>query len=324
MAVNEQRCKGRVGTRKVFQRGARPRLSRHAWAFLLGASVAAVLIAAGGQAAWADQIGSGAGSFTFVDVKGDPAKPITVYTFRPQGYGSTSPIVFVMHGVLRNGADYRDQWISEAERHGFLLIVPEFSQEHYPGGRMYNLGNMFDRDGTAVAEPQWTFSAIEHLFDHVREITGNRNEKYLIYGHSAGGQFVHRFVLFKPNSRLERAVAANAGWYTMPSDVEYPYGLGKSGVSDEGLKSAFDKKLVILLGDQDVDEKDRYLSRTPQALDQGRHRFERGHAFFRVAQQEASRLHAELRWELRIAPGVGHNNSRMAPWGARALFEHDE
>jgi len=322
--VNEKRCGHCAGTRKLSQRPMQPRLYRRAWAFLLGALVAVVLIAVGGRGGWANRIGSGAGSFAFVDVKGDPAKPITVYTFCPKAYGPTSPIVFVMHGVLRNGADYRDQWIAEAERHGFLLIVPEFSQEHYPGGRMYNLGNMFDRDGNAVPEPLWTFSVIEHLFDHVREITGNRNEKYLIYGHSAGGQFVHRFVLFKPNSRLERAVAANAGWYTMPSDVEFPYGLKSSGVSDEGLKSAFDKKLVILLGDQDIDENDRYLSRTPQALEQGRHRFERGHVFFRVAKQEANRLHTELRWELRIAPGVGHDNSKMAPWGARALFEHDE
>src|SRR5271155_4121645 len=42
------------------------------------------------------------------------------------------------------------------------------------------------------------------------------SKTYYLYGHSAGGQFAHRLVLFMPNARYQRVVAANPGYYTMP------------------------------------------------------------------------------------------------------------
>jgi hypothetical protein len=45
-----------------------------------------------------------------------------------------------------------------------------------------------------------------------------------MFGHSAGAQFVTRFVTFMPQHR-PIAVAANAGWYTTLDDlVEFPTG----------------------------------------------------------------------------------------------------
>src|SRR3712207_6943257 len=63
------------------------------------------------------------------------------------------------------------------------------------------------------------------LFDFVREATGNPSEQYRIYGHSAGAQFVHRLALFVPEARFATAIAANAGWYTMPTfdGKKFPY-----------------------------------------------------------------------------------------------------
>ena len=45
-------------------------------------------------------------------------------------------------------------------------------------------------------------------FVTVKAATGNRSERYHLYGHSAGAQFVHRFLYFMPDARVAKAVAA--------------------------------------------------------------------------------------------------------------------
>lgn len=282
----------------------------------------ALLFPGGASAAdRAPSIPTGAACFVFVDPQGNADRPITVYTYRPQRYRANDPILFVMHGFLRNGREYRDQWIAQAERFGVLLIVPEFSLKHYPNGGMYNRGNMFDDQGKPVDRSKWTFSAVEHLFDRVKEMIGGANPTYYLYGHSAGSQFVHRLLIFRPDARIEKAVAANAGWYTMPIDRAFPYGLKQSGLSPDELRRVFGQRLVILLAEGDTREDDENLLKTPEAMAQGPHRFARGQAFFREAEKAAGKLAAPLHWELKTVPGVEHDNAQMASWGAKALFE---
>jgi pimeloyl-ACP methyl ester carboxylesterase len=58
----------------------------------------------------------------------------------------------------------------------------------------------------------WALSAIEHLFDAVRQAAGLTTLTYDIIGHSAGGQFVQRLVLFVPGARS----AERLGRYLAP------------------------------------------------------------------------------------------------------------
>jgi poly(3-hydroxybutyrate) depolymerase len=257
----------------------------------------------------------------FADERGNSDKPIQVWTYRPKPFTADSPIVFVMHGKLRNGESYREPWVPLADKHGCLVVVPEFAEKYYPGLHVYNYGNLRTSDGQEIEEAKWTFSAVEHLFDHIRSETGSRRESYCIFGHSAGAQFVHRMVLFKPGARIAKAVAANAGSYTMPSqDVKFPFGLAGSRLAEANLDKGFRVPLVVLLGDQDTDPHDELLPREPEALAQGEHRFTRGQTFFRAAKAAAERSQSEWQWTLSTVPGVGHDNALMAPAAARALF----
>jgi poly(3-hydroxybutyrate) depolymerase len=226
-----------------------------------------------------------------------------------------------MHGKLRNGESYREPWLPLADQYGCLVVVPEFSEQHFPGLHAYNYGNLRTADDREIEESKWTFTAVEHLFDHVRAAAGSRRENYFIFGHSAGSQFVHRMVLFKPDARIAKAVAANAGSYTMPStDVKFPFGLGSSKLAGKNLNHAFRVPLVVLLGDQDIDPNDELLPREPEAMAQGVHRYARGQTFFSAAKATAERSKADWQWTLGTVPGVGHDNALMAPAAARAMF----
>lgn len=270
----------------------------------------------------ADLVPSGKGDFVFVDERGNADKPIRVWTYRPVGFAADSPILFVMHGTLRNGETYRQPWIPLADQYRSLVVVPEFSLEHYFDPSTYQFGNLRTKEGQPIEESKWTFSAIEHLFDHIRSATGNRSERYFLFGHSAGSQFVHRMVLFKTGARIACAVTANAGSYTMPSqDVTFPFGLAESNLSEARLRSAFGAPLLVLLGEKDTDPNDRYLPKNPEAVAQGSHRLERGRNFFRIAEAEAKRLDVPLQWKLTIASDIGHDNAKMAPIAAKMMFE---
>jgi len=263
----------------------------------------------------------GSGQFVFKDKLGDPEKPIRVWYHKPDQATLDCSVLFVMHGMSRTGQRYRDAWIPFSNQYGFLLVVPEFSKEHYPGSEKYNLGNMFFLHTVPIDEAKWTFSAIEHLFDYLKKGFHLRAVEYDIYGHSAGGQFVHRHILFKRDARVRTAVAANAGWYTLPTlDQAYPYGLKNSGFNEKDLRRAFQQRLIVLLGEKDTDPNHKQLNRTPMALQQGKHRFERGHTFYRVAEEQSRKLGIPLRWERHTVPGAVHSNSQMAPEAARLLY----
>jgi pimeloyl-ACP methyl ester carboxylesterase len=279
-----------------------------------------VLTAFAAGAVCAEPIADGAASFTFRDARGNSDRPITVWTYRPGGFASDGPVVFVMHGKNRNGRAYRDSWITEAERRRFLLLTPEFSNEAYPGEEMYQCGFVELADGKRRDRERWSLSAIEHLFDEVVRDNDLAAKRYFIYGHSGGGQFVHRLALLCPDARFELAIAANPGWYTMPDlTTRFPYGLVETPTDIAQLKLALSRRLVILLGDKDTDPNHAALRRSREAMQQGAHRFERGHAFFRKGQSAARELETEFNWQLVPVAGVAHDNAKMAPAAAEII-----
>ena len=291
------------------------------WLLAGGALIFAALCwAPGGYSRADDKVAAGEGSFEFAPDARRPQHKLTVWTYRPERFGPDSPIVFVMHGTKRNGKTYRDTWAPQSREHGFLLLVPEFPEDDYPE-EAYQQGNLLDRKGKPLPPEKWTFSVIEALFDHAKALTGSRVERYYLYGHSAGGQFVHRFVLFMPKARYARAIAANPGYYTFPTrEAEYPYGLKGTPTAGRIDPAVFGRDFVLMLGDEDTNRDDPNLRKTPQADAQGLTRLERGKNYFRAATDLAEKAGAPFNWRLVTVPGVGHSDSKMSPPAARELF----
>jgi poly(3-hydroxybutyrate) depolymerase len=246
---------------------------------------------------------------------------ITVWFYVPPDATPQTSVVVVMHGIQRNGEDYLADWIPLAREKGFLLVAPEFSTKEFPGEEGYIYGNTVDKAGRALPREQWSFSVIEPVFDAIRTRTGNRSAHYRLYGHSAGAQFVQRFVYFVPMARAERIVAANAGWYMLPDlSIAFPYGLKNTRVTAADLRHALALPLTVLLGTADVDPKTKALRHTVEADAQGPYRFARGNFFFGRAEEAARKLGLPLVWRLATAPGVAHSDKNMSPFAVTALF----
>lgn len=246
---------------------------------------------------------------------------LTVWYYRPATATADAPVVFVIHGVGRNAEEYLNDWIEFAARKNFLLVVPEFSKAEFPGEEAFNSGNLFDAAGRPQPREQWSFSMIEPLFDALPGRLGTNRRDYLIYGHSAGAQFVHRFLYFVPGARATRAIAANAGWYMLPEfNTGFPYGLRGAPADEAALRLALARRLVVMLGESDTDPAHPSLRHTPEADAQGLYRFARGQYFFARAQAAAAGLRTTFNWTLVTVPGIDHSNKGMAPSAVRQLF----
>ena len=247
-------------------------------------------------------------------------RDVTVHLHRPRDFTPASRILMVLHGRNRNGDEYRDHFAAESEARGFLVVAPNFPEKHYPHPEAYNYGRMIDPSGATQPRKRWIFPILEEVFRDVRQRAESTRDRFFVFGHSAGSQLAHRMATFHWIDSIERAVAANAGSYTMPvRGVPFPFGIDGIDVSDDHLRSLFARPLVILLGDKDVDTEDPQLPREPEAMSQGPNRFARGQRYFETAKREAQRLHTPFIWRLAIAPGVAHSGKDMAPFAVKEL-----
>jgi predicted alpha/beta superfamily hydrolase len=156
----------------------------------------------------------------------------------------------------------------------------------------------------------------------IKSMTGNESASFYLFGHSAGAQFVHRYVLYNPSARFSKAISANAGWYTLPDfSVAFPYGLKNTQLKESDVVNACKKKLIVLLGTNDTDTNDSSLRKTPEANAQGSHRYARGLYFYNQSKQSAEKNGYEFQWILREAPGVGHDHVAMSKDAVKVFFE---
>jgi pimeloyl-ACP methyl ester carboxylesterase len=249
-------------------------------------------------------------------------KTILIRYLNPSKENPSTPVLIVMHGVARDADRYFSEWAPYARKYGLLLIVPEFSKKEFPGAEGYNDGNVVDKAGHPLPREVWAYSAIEPIFDAVKERTGNLSKTYSLFGHSAGAQFVQRYIYFIPNARLNCVISANAGWYMLPDlSVAFPYGLKNTPISESDLKHALQLPFTVLLGTADIDPNNHSLRHTPESDAQGLNRLDRGHYFFSYAKKVASTYHTPLNWKLATAPGIDHEDGRMAPF-AMAIITH--
>jgi len=269
----------------------------------------------------------GAHSLSYTD-PAFPDRPLTLHAACPHGFTADTPVLLVHHGVGRNGADYRDYWMKLVDEAGVLAIAIEFSEAAFPTHRWYHFGNLHNADDTANPRAQWTYGIDARLFDALRAQGVTTCDRYGLFGHSAGGQFVHRMLSFGFRDRVAVAVSANAGTYAMPDlEIPWPFGLGETDVDPPALRSFLGFPITVLTGTHDIKTTGRFFPKGPRSMRQGPHRHARAHTYVRAGHEAAQALRARCAWTVIDVPDVGHDGERMsiaaAPIIAAALHGPD-
>ena len=267
---------------------------------------------------WLTVLGQSASAAAPVDRKSfafkSPDNPeIKVFYWAPSKVSEKTKVLLVMAGRQRNADEYLDPWTAWAAKNDYLILSPQFDEKNWPEPLGYNFGNIAsgkEQDNTPNPKSKWAFTVIEQLFELTKSKFGVKAEKYDLFGHSAGGQFVHRFMLYMPENHVRVAIAGNPGFYTLPdAAMRFPYGTKNSPVpvADAQILKRTTKDLVLMRGTADV-ERTESLRQTAEADAQGKNRFERAGFMFTKIRS----LNPKTNWKLIDVPGVAHDQVGMA------------
>lgn len=118
------------------------------------------------------------------------ATPLQVLTNRP----SCMPrlVIAVFHGLGRSTAVERDAVKPLADRLCAVVVVPLFDAARFPYTG-YQLGEAA-KGGIFLPPGDRTVDMVAPLIDWARTASGQANLPYALMGHSAGGQFLQRFL----------------------------------------------------------------------------------------------------------------------------------
>ena len=294
-------------------------------------------------------IARGSGVFLIEGGEGKKDKTIKVYYHQPNSYTKNSKILIVVPGAGRNGDSYRDAWIAASEKYDVLILSPMYSEQQYgfedyqmcgliKNSNLYesieyiensNMVKLREADFSFQVNSkhkEWIFRDFDRLFERVVNASQSAQTQYDIFGHSAGGQILHRLALFHPHSKANRILASNSGFYTATDfNLELPFGLKNTPLIADSLKHSFAKKLILFIGELDnQDEKGGTLLRSNTVDQQGLHRLDRAKFFYSLAENKAKEMQSTFNWQLKVIPNIGHNQEKMAKAAAEYLYEEKE
>lgn len=263
----------------------------------------------------------GSGVVQFTEYPPLANRPIDVYYCIPEDEDIREmPVLMVMHSAARDPKEFCEALSAQARKYKVMIFVPGFTADLYPL-RDYQEVGLFNKDQTLKPVAERTVSVIDKLFEYIRAHSEIKATQYDMYGHSAGGQFVHRFMLFHQSRYVNRAMIGSPGWYTFPDfSLPYPYGVKNTPfVNRKTVQEYLQKHIILQLGSKDT-IRESFLRVTPEAEAQGKNRFERGQTFYRFLEHTAGENHWKFNWSVIVVPDVPHNSNIMGRIGMDYLY----
>lgn len=258
---------------------------------------------------------------------------MNVFSYIPKGNIKVMKIVFVLSGCLRDALNYLKNWIEIADKNNYIIIAPEFDKGHYSIAD-HEYGNLidieYDYSSQDVYTPymkynteikpksEWVYNIIDKIYlDFINNNKLNA-DGYIIFGHSSGSQFVHRFLMFYDSKYCKMYLSANAGLYTFFDELKkYPYGIENLKEYSNIIRKSLEKDMYVMLGDKDITDDD--LNHMSLDLEEGQTRIERGINYYNSAKEYAKKHNLKFNWKLVIMPNVNHDNIKVIPFASKII-----
>ncbi len=219
------------------------------------------------------------------------------FGYVPESIHVNRPPLVTVHGISRNAGEHIFQFCSFADRYGVAVIAPHFPRSSH---RWFQRLKENDEGVAADAAFDLTLNTAEDTF-------GLSFAKFRIFGHSAGGQYVHRYLMAHPD-RADRASLFAPGWYSLPTnDHKFPYGIGGEKSPVKSLDRFLNVFVQVLVGERDR-ARDASL-RKSRKLDstQGGDRVERANTWVQAMRQAAIDAGQPPRVLLNTIADAGHS-----------------
>jgi pimeloyl-ACP methyl ester carboxylesterase len=243
---------------------------------------------------------------------------VEIFYITPEEINEDTKVLFVIHGNSRNAEDYLSAWIPHIKNKNVIVAAPQFNKANFSN---FFLLEMAESSGNVNKDKsKYINNSISLFFNYIKSKFSLDIETYSMFGHSAGAQFTHRYMLLSKDKRISNAVVANAGWYTFISNADFPYGIKSSPIiiSDEHLRWFMSNKVNLLIGSEDIGSKS--LNSSKGAKLQGITRVDRANSYFNSLITKAEDSNYALRWNYRVLDNVDHDFKKVTPYAASILL----
>ena len=236
----------------------------------------------------------------------------------PKEINPDTKVLFIIHGGSRDAEKYLSYWLDHAKDKNVILIAPHFTKENFP---YYQTLGMATFSGRIINDKSnWLDNSIKNFFILFKNKYSLKNDKYLMFGFSGGSQFIHRYLMYGNDKAIEKAAIGSAGWYTFISGEQFPYGIKNMPIQPGRIEWLLSQEILFLLGSKDNNPNDSSLNKSRGAKKQGKHRLDRGNAYFKNLITVGDRFNVPFRWRYKLIEGLDHSTKDMSQAAASFIL----
>ena len=131
---------------------------------------------------------------------------VEILYITPNAINEDTEVIFVIHGNSRNADDYLSAWIPLVQNKNVIIAAPNFDKKNF---RYFFLLESAESNGTInERSDSYINTSISLFFNYFKSRFALNANTYKMFGHSAGAQFTHRYMLLSNDQRISDNVIA--------------------------------------------------------------------------------------------------------------------